>query len=181
MCDNIWYYFGVERETQQDIIVPQDHIKDGMLAFGKFPTKTPPYWSWCRVRVLKVQQAKNEAICKDLDTWIIAPVPLSEIYYMPPCFLETPFLMHRCRLKGIEFWCVGSVLKELAPLLPNMSDGVSVTSYETDGDGYPLISLEVTLKKNRIGAPIGEKADLKDLFKHVITGFTRIPRQFVKV
>jgi hypothetical protein len=78
---------------------------------------------------------------------------------------------------------VGNVLQELFKLLPKLGDKSEIVEYVKGEDDILSVRIKVNFTKVRIQHPLvkSDIMDLADLFRSVITNFTRIPRQLFRV
>jgi hypothetical protein len=162
--------------------VPLGNLQEGSLVFARTASDPIPKY----IRAVVTEMLEEKAVCKDLDTWNREKIPFKDIYYIPPTFLEVPFLVQQCRFKGIEFWGVDDLLQELSfKLPPILQNGEIVKFSKKKGGGsgeeedIPIVKVNVQLGKS-LSSEDGCK-DLSNLFIQIMKRFTRKPRQFTRV
>jgi hypothetical protein len=163
--------------------VPLGNLQEGSLVFARISVDPTPKY----IRAVVTEMLEEKAVCKDLDTWNREKIQFKDIYYIPPTFLEVPFLVQQCRLKGIEFWCVDDLLQELSLKLPPLLQNGEIVKFSKKKGGggggeeedIPIVKVNVQLGKSL--SPEDGCKDLSNLFIQIMKRFTRKPRQFTRV
>lgn len=76
-----------------DVVIPEDQITENILVFGFLPPESRGAGNYSRVKIVKTNPSERIALCKDMDTWEYANITYKNLYFMPPTFLDTPFLV----------------------------------------------------------------------------------------
>jgi len=96
------------------------------------------------------------------------------------CNVLGGFQVQKCKLKGLELWDESRVICDVMALLkPVVRKMRVIEAMAEESTGEPILTLEIT--DNKSPHVYIKGITMNTALRHIISGFTRIPKLFFKV